>query len=105
SNWQYANRVPTAKWRSAMTIPRDLALQKINEKFYISSSPSKEMNALQAKEIEINSNHAKMNGGAILRIATDKLHDFTITLSNDSSHKTIIGYDKLANEYYIDRTA
>src|SRR5687767_9219061 len=33
SNWQYADRVPTEKWRSAMTIPRDLGLEKIGEKY------------------------------------------------------------------------
>jgi fructan beta-fructosidase len=39
SNWQYANLVPTEKWRSAMTTPRDLSLQKINDKYYITSAP------------------------------------------------------------------
>jgi sucrose-6-phosphate hydrolase SacC (GH32 family) len=27
SNWEYANKVPTDPWRSAMTLPRELALQ------------------------------------------------------------------------------
>jgi len=27
SNWEYANKVPTDPWRSAMTIPRELSLQ------------------------------------------------------------------------------
>src|SRR5690606_13223753 len=32
SNWRYASRVPTVKWRSAMTILRDLSLEKIDGK-------------------------------------------------------------------------
>lgn len=28
SNWLYAQEVPTEKWRSSMTIPRDLILKK-----------------------------------------------------------------------------
>jgi len=31
SNWQYANVVPTEKWRSAMTLPRSLELVEGNE--------------------------------------------------------------------------
>jgi hypothetical protein len=27
SNWEYANKVPTEPWRSAMTLPRELSLQ------------------------------------------------------------------------------
>ncbi len=30
SNWNYANLVPTEKWRSAMTVPRELSLVKHN---------------------------------------------------------------------------
>ncbi|PYZ99231.1 hypothetical protein CR205_10420 [Alteribacter lacisalsi] len=28
SNWQYANEVPTSPWRSAMTLPREVAIRK-----------------------------------------------------------------------------
>jgi fructan beta-fructosidase len=31
SNWEYANIVPTEKFRNAFTIPRELGLKKINE--------------------------------------------------------------------------
>ena len=47
SNWDYANKVPTEKWRSAMTVPRDLSLEKIGDKYYISSTPSPELKALE----------------------------------------------------------
>ena len=30
SNWDYAQETPTEKWRSAMTLPRKLALQQVN---------------------------------------------------------------------------
>src|SRR4051812_11953788 len=46
SNWQYANVVPTERWRSAMTVPRELSLQKIGDKYYIQSTPVKELNAI-----------------------------------------------------------
>ena len=34
SNWQYATKVPTVKWRSAMTIPRVLGLKKIGQHYF-----------------------------------------------------------------------
>lgn len=104
SNWQYANLVPTEKWRSAMTIPRDLSLEKLGDKYHISSTPSKELDVLKGDNIPFTSSSATLNGGAVLHLTTDKLEDFAVTLSNDSSQKTIIGYNKAANQYYIDRT-
>ena len=33
SNWQYALKTPTTPWRSAMTLPRELILEKVNNTF------------------------------------------------------------------------
>ncbi len=104
SNWQYANVVPTEKWRSATTIPRDLGLEKIGDKFYVTSVPSKEMGALEERRGTIKENKATLDGAAVLQFNTDQLESFAVTLSNDSAQKTVIGYDKEKNEYYIDRT-
>ena len=35
SNWQYANVVPTKAWRSAMTVPRELTLKKVDNSEYM----------------------------------------------------------------------
>jgi fructan beta-fructosidase len=105
SNWQYANAVPTIKWRSASTLPRELSLQKINGKYYISSTLPREADVLKGDKIDIHDYTAKLDGGAMLHLAIGKLNDFSIVLSNDSSQRTVIGFDKPKNEYYIDRTA
>ena len=47
SNWLYAIRVPTQQWRSAMTIPRDLALQNINGDIRLTSTPANNYNSLK----------------------------------------------------------
>ena len=39
SNWNYANIVPTKKWRNAATIPRDLTIEKIGDKYMLCSMP------------------------------------------------------------------
>jgi fructan beta-fructosidase len=114
SNWQYADRVPTEKWRSAMTVPRDLGLEKIGEKYLVTSRPSSEVNVLNSKgtvlqniaatNLNLSKKTGKLYGPARLSIAADKLESFTITLSNDAGEKVLIGYDKTSNNYYIDRT-
>jgi len=35
SNWQYATKVPTEIWRSAMTLPRELELTKDNKGYFL----------------------------------------------------------------------
>jgi fructan beta-fructosidase len=72
SNWNYANVVPTEKWRSAMTVPRELRLIEqqefikyytsyessansykdskfVEDGFYLASSPVKELNTAFTK--------------------------------------------------------
>jgi fructan beta-fructosidase len=41
SNWNYANQVPTEKWRSAMTIPRELMLEETDQGLILISRPLK----------------------------------------------------------------
>lgn len=113
-NWQYATLVPTGKWRSAMTIPRDLALEKIGDKYFLRSTPSPEIKALQteplslsnleASNIDLTPRIGKLNGPSHLKISSKEIKDFSITLSNSKGQKVVIGYDKATNNYYIDRT-
>jgi fructan beta-fructosidase len=114
SNWQYADRVPTEKWRSAMTVPRDLGLEKIGEKFLVTSVPVKELNVIDDKpstienvpatNYDLTGKTGKLTGPARISFTSDKLEPFTLTLSNEAGEKVLIGYDKATNNYFIDRT-
>jgi len=114
SNWQYANIVPTTKWRSANTIPRDLSIRKVGEKYLVASTPVPEIKSIALKSInsgpvnatqfDLTSATGKLNGPAILKLASDNLESFSLTFSNSAGEKVIVGYDKQANQYYIDRT-
>jgi fructan beta-fructosidase len=114
SNWQYAQEVPTDKWRSAMTIPRDLGLEKIADKYLITSTPVNELAALHGKTTTLQSVNAtsynltekmgRLTGPARLSISSDKLVPFSITLSNEAGEQVVIGYDGATNNYFIDRT-
>ena len=49
SNWDYANVVPTVKWRSASTLPRDLTLEKIGDRYLLRSLPVGEIEKIAGR--------------------------------------------------------
>ena len=106
SNWQYANQVPTEKWRNAMTIPRELALFKSNGKLYLKSTLVKEVQYLEPRNLKnsIPKIPVSLPGQYLMRLKSDRLADYSITLSNPSGEKLVIGYDKTRDQYFIDRT-
>lgn len=113
SNWDYATVVPTQQWRSAMTVPRVLDIEKINNQFRVTSQPVKELNSI-AKPISTLAdvkatdytlaNTSKLTTAYKLTLTTAAINNFSITLSNAAGEQLVIGFDKAANQYYIDRT-
>jgi fructan beta-fructosidase len=114
SNWQYGTLVPTQKWRSAMTVPRDLTIEKLDEKYWLRSRPVPELDKLATQPVilenittgnlDLTTKTGKLTGPARLDVSSEKIANFTITLSNALGQKAVIGYDKGANTYFIDRT-
>ncbi|WP_224491408.1 glycoside hydrolase family 32 protein [Robertkochia flava] len=52
SNWNYAQATPTTVWRSAMTLPRTLALQKVNGQYELKNYPVESFRSL-LKPVEV----------------------------------------------------
>ena len=114
SNWLYGQQVPTEKWRSAMTIARELSIEKIDDKYLVVSKPVKEIssisgNAVQLKNIsatdfDLTSKTGKLSGPVKLKVNFSKGSDFSITLSNSLRQKLVIGFDAGKSQYFIDRT-
>lgn len=115
SNWIYANVVPTEKWRSANTIARDLSIEKVGGKYLVRSVPSPEISSLytknysaknvKVKSLDVTAKAGQLTGAVELKFDSDELRSFNIVLSNKSGEKVVIGYDKAANNYFIDRSA
>ena len=115
SNWQYANVVPTEKWRSAMAFPRELSLKTVDNVIYLASEPVKELekimsntssiqNAMVNGSLDLSDKIKSFNGQYQLKFSSEKLTNYSIVLSNDLGEEVVIGYDKQANQYYIDRS-
>ncbi len=113
NNWQYANVVPTKQWRGATTIPRELALQNIDNSYYLILNPVQALTELeQNKQVVENISLgqynfgnilSQFNGSAMIHITSDKVADIAISLSNNLGEKLVVGYNKMTNEYYINR--
>jgi fructan beta-fructosidase len=104
SNWNYANVVPTEKWRSAMTVPRELSLVKQSSnananEFLLVSNPVKE---LKNAFVQIMSKENVIPN--CIDIKDIKARDFEIILSNTFNEKLIVGYHADKKQFYIDRT-
>ena len=115
TNWQYANKVPTKAWRSAMTLPRELSLANTPQGIRLMQKPVKEtellrgvMNGIAAQDVDhsfdlkqqVKTNELSLTFDLNKTTSTD----FGVQLSNSKGEKVLIGYEKTTNRFYIDRT-
>jgi fructan beta-fructosidase len=103
SNWQYATKVPTVKWRSAMTIPRILGLKKVDQHYFTTMMP------VSVKPVSISpklysENKIRLESPYKIDFNIPDLHTFTIIYSNSSGQELRIGFDEDKNEFFIDRS-
>jgi len=114
SNWQYAQKVPTQRWRSAMTLPRELKLYKQGLEFVLRSMPVKELASLEAdviametKIIKDSSLKSDINPASKLEFSFKKPSSglLTIRFSNAKNEYLDVGYDADSKTYFVDRTA
>jgi fructan beta-fructosidase len=112
SNWLYGQRVPTAPWRSANTLPRDLQLAQAGDSLYVTSTPVWALDKLEgpreeeliegARPSERVGLEAPLHNLAKVHLKTNKVVAFSLVFSNDHGDSAVIGYDG-AGRYFIDR--
>jgi fructan beta-fructosidase len=115
SNWRYANQVPTEKWRSAMTLPRELLLISDEYGVCLIQKPVSEMGAIRKgtnlyQELTIDSNkpisydlsHNLME----INIEFEKVSSskFGVILQHSNIESTMISYDATMEMLFVDRT-
>jgi sucrose-6-phosphate hydrolase SacC (GH32 family) len=118
SNWQYAQDVPTAPWRSAMSIPRTVALRETPEGLRLVQKPVGELQRLRQ-------GHHRLRGGATVEHANQWLRregirgdQLELIVEWDASRvgvqgvkvlqgdeeETVIGVDNAQGRFFVDRT-
>lgn len=112
SNWTYARDTPTEKWRSAMTVPRKLALRKIGDSYDLMNYPVKSLESLgeegirktirveAEKKDSIDFTH--FNQAEVQFITTAK--DFRLAFKNDRNEQLVLTMDSEKGIFLLDRT-
>lgn len=109
SNWSYANIVPTTTWRSAMTIPRNLALKQVQGRWYVANTPVQNLLQYADKPVDLLPSFKKgkpimLNRNTFqLDIAASAKQDWQISLSSAANDTLLIGYDAGKQLFYLDR--
>jgi sucrose-6-phosphate hydrolase SacC (GH32 family) len=121
NNWQYGTSIPTNPWRSAMSIPRSLSLQTINQKAALIQQPRANLASLETTGSYSNAWGTVAEGTQSLQLSGKAL-DITVTFadrssaassaqfglilraSSDLSQQTRVGYDFGTKKLFVDRT-
>lgn len=118
SNWEYAQVVPTERWRSAMTIPRKLTLHQTEAGYRLFSTPVQGLDKLVTKEeaFEATVSAASHYDASAHAPAAQSAWEVTIdawqgvetlglALSNDRGERYTWYYKVSDHQFYSDRTA
>lgn len=115
SNWLYGMVVPTEKWRSAMTVARDMSLRHIGNDMRLALVPVPELSALAMAPVakdnlkigqstDLEELAGKISFPFRINMSIEEAKDFELELSNDKGGMLVIGYDHTNKQYFIDRT-
>jgi fructan beta-fructosidase len=116
SNWEYAGKLPTATWRNAMTVPRNLFLEEAGSKVYVASRPAPEVYSLARRKLELHhftvdstanlTNLLKDTAGRyILEVRGSAGQSVDFVFSNAAGEKVVFGYNPNKQQYWLDRSA
>jgi sucrose-6-phosphate hydrolase SacC (GH32 family) len=117
SNWEYGQQVPTSPWRSAMSIPREVALRQTVEGIRLMQKPAREMESLRDR-------HFQFEGGTVAyanawlaknHIQGDRLElavEFDpqgsgiegLKVLKGTEEEVVIGVDRDRGTVFVDRT-
>lgn len=115
NNWDYAQKIPTDPWRSAMTIPREVTVKNTDRGYRIAQNPVKELQQLRTDHMEIeqtslrsggNIEQADFKGKAYELIAEFDAGDaeqFGLKVRKGGDDQTVIGYDTKKQQLFLDR--
>jgi fructan beta-fructosidase len=114
SNWLYAQKVPTERWRSAMTLPREVRLVKqANGALILQSKLVREFEAYRKEGVAISldkfSNVPKeipvnKNGLYELNLSFLRTDNLEIIMTSSAGDTLLTGYDATSHQWYIDRS-
>jgi fructan beta-fructosidase len=120
NNWQYANDVPTAPWRGAMSLPRALALVATDAGPRLVQRPVRELESLRGAPRHVAARDVAegaaalagegVRGRALEIDATFEVgpattaREFGLKVRTGPGEETLVGVDARAGRLFVDRT-
>ncbi|WP_334663335.1 GH32 C-terminal domain-containing protein [Streptomyces cyaneofuscatus] len=119
NNWEYSGSIPTSPWRSAQSIPRQMALRTVDGQVKLTSEPVRSLTSLRKGRPVVSAGTSVTSTSRPLgrRTANGKALDIEATFSpkdadrfgikvrtGANGEETVIGYDTTTQELYVDRT-
>ncbi|WP_090736547.1 glycoside hydrolase family 32 protein [Paenibacillus sp. Mc5Re-14] len=113
SNWRYANQTPTERWRGAMSIPRELALETRKGTVALIQRPVRELEGLRTPVLSLTEPSWEEVRNALSALQLDCYElvaefattgDFGFKVRVSDEQETLVGYTSAAQEVYVDRT-
>jgi sucrose-6-phosphate hydrolase SacC (GH32 family) len=117
SNWQYANTEPTVLWRGAQSIPRTLMLRRYADGLRLVQRPVRQLEGLRREKLRIvNASVEEVNRTILERGMKAEVYEFEaelrpgqaedigFRLRKNKDAETLVGFDALRREVYVDRT-
>ena len=104
NNWTYGNQLPTAPWRGAMSIPRELSLKETDGGIRLIQRPIQTIHLLRGNEIiDLSEN---WNNELEVGIEFDPTNssEAGIKILKNENEETLVGYNTKTQEVFIDRT-
>ena len=113
NNWTYSGDVPCSPWRSAFTLPRDLALISYQGSPLLSCRPAAEVETLAGtwQTAEASATRLTVDGGGAsvdayhLQVVLPLDAANTITLSNTAGERYEMRYSTLGQKLTVERTS
>jgi fructan beta-fructosidase len=116
SNWTYAQQVPTAPWRSAMTVPRELHLESVDGETRLVQTPAPAFEAawqggaqahrtVTRPSADLSGLVRGAHGHYALDLDAKAPNSAELQWMNDAGDVLKVGYDASSAVYFIDRRA
>ena len=117
SNWMYARQKPTAPWRGAQSVPRELRLKRFAEGLRLVQQPVHEIETLRGRSLRLRdlgiseANREIAAAGfagdtldlqAEIQVGTARAVGFR--LLQGEGEETLVGFTASPSEVYVDRT-
>lgn len=113
SNWKYANLTPTDGWRGAMTLVRELKLERLEGEVMVTQQPIREIEGyrnevLSLRDIAVDEAAVRLSAVRLenceILVRFDPASSLGLKVRTGLGQETLVGWDARLAEVYVDRS-